>query len=343
MIPRASAAVRRRRKVARAHGRALHGQRRQHLAVDSGRAGQGLPLSPTLQPLAGPEGSTAGGQQSLERRGEHRRRTLRERVEPADVHHDHQDTGRGHQHPRTVDGSGGGAAGGRARLRCRRSNWGSNRNRRAWMRTSGTRACTDATLRGAVRRLRWRGRRIRGRCTHGCSGRRRPAGNSAKQDTQLLDRVLEQSKKMRTQLGAADQARVDEYLSIIRSLETRMERAGDPKRTWKPLVPLTSAPEPVEASGDPSGARPPDAGHDRAGVSERHHADQHVHVRQRGQRRQFPLSGRRHGFASRDLAPLQRSREAAAVRGDQSLARGPVRISAAQAARYEGRRRLRAG
>ena len=74
-----------------------------------------------------------------------------------------------------------------------------------------------------------------------------PAGNAARQDTQLLDRVLQQSKTMRTQLGASDQARIDEYLSIIRSLETRMERASDPKRTWKPLVPLTSTPEPVES------------------------------------------------------------------------------------------------
>jgi len=67
-----------------------------------------------------------------------------------------------------------------------------------------------------------------------------PAGSAAKQDTQLLDRVLQQSKQMRTQLGASDQARIDEYLSIIRSLETRMERAGDPKRTWKPLADCAS-------------------------------------------------------------------------------------------------------
>jgi hypothetical protein len=39
---------------------------------------------------------------------------------------------------------------------------------------------------------------------------------------------------------------VDEYLEIVRSLETRMERAGDPKRTWKPLVSIDSAPRPVE-------------------------------------------------------------------------------------------------
>ncbi len=73
-----------------------------------------------------------------------------------------------------------------------------------------------------------------------------PTGNSGKQDTLLLDRVLDQSRKMRSQLGAGDQARLDEYLSIIRSLEVRMERAADPKRTWKPLVPLNSAPEPAE-------------------------------------------------------------------------------------------------
>src|SRR5689334_11342353 len=74
-----------------------------------------------------------------------------------------------------------------------------------------------------------------------------PTGNSAKQDTQLLDRVFEQSKTVRARLGTADQARIDEYLSIIRSLETRMERASDPKRTWKPLVSLNSVKEPPEA------------------------------------------------------------------------------------------------
>ena len=73
-----------------------------------------------------------------------------------------------------------------------------------------------------------------------------PAGDSSKQDTLLLDRVLDHSKQMRSTLGAADQARVDEYLSIVRSLETRMERAADPKRTWKPLVSLNSAPQPTE-------------------------------------------------------------------------------------------------
>ncbi len=73
-----------------------------------------------------------------------------------------------------------------------------------------------------------------------------PAESSARQDLLLLDRVLEQSRKVRSKLGAGDQVRVDEYLSTIRSLETRMQRASDPKRVWKPLARVDSVPEPVE-------------------------------------------------------------------------------------------------
>jgi hypothetical protein len=74
-----------------------------------------------------------------------------------------------------------------------------------------------------------------------------PAGDGAKQDTQLLDRVLDHSKRMRAKLGAADRARVDEYLTVVRSLETRMERASDPKRnTWKPLASLDSLAKPTD-------------------------------------------------------------------------------------------------
>jgi hypothetical protein len=77
-----------------------------------------------------------------------------------------------------------------------------------------------------------------------------PVGDSVKQETALLDRVLEHSRRMRTRLGAADQARLDEYLSIVRSLETRLERAADPKRnTWTPLAPVNTASKPT---GDPA-------------------------------------------------------------------------------------------
>lgn len=74
-----------------------------------------------------------------------------------------------------------------------------------------------------------------------------PAGDSAKQDTMLLDRVLEQSKKMRAKLGAADQVRMDEYLSVVRSLETRLERASDPKRAWKPRAAIDGSLTPTDS------------------------------------------------------------------------------------------------
>jgi hypothetical protein len=75
----------------------------------------------------------------------------------------------------------------------------------------------------------------------------KPGGDAVKHDAHLLDRVLEHSRTMRAKLGAADQARVDEYLTTVRSLETRMERASDPKRnTWKPLASLDSTPKPTD-------------------------------------------------------------------------------------------------
>jgi hypothetical protein len=74
-----------------------------------------------------------------------------------------------------------------------------------------------------------------------------PRGSSAKEDTLLLDRVLGQAKKMRAEVGTADQRRLDEYLSIVRSLETRLERSNDPKRnTWKPRAPLPASAKPTD-------------------------------------------------------------------------------------------------
>jgi hypothetical protein len=78
-----------------------------------------------------------------------------------------------------------------------------------------------------------------------------PQGNSAKQDTLLLDRVLGEAKDLRAQVGVADRRRIDEYMSIVRSLEERTQRAGVTGRTaWKPRVPLNSVPEPAEEPKD---------------------------------------------------------------------------------------------
>jgi hypothetical protein len=78
-----------------------------------------------------------------------------------------------------------------------------------------------------------------------------PVGNSVKQDTFLLDRVLGQAKDLRTQLGSADRVRIDEYMEIVRSLEGRLERASNTKKqTWKPRASVASAPKPTDAPKD---------------------------------------------------------------------------------------------
>ncbi len=72
-------------------------------------------------------------------------------------------------------------------------------------------------------------------------------GSGAKQDLQLLDRVLDQGKKLRSELGAADQSRLDEYFSVLRSLEQRLERATKPGKTaWKPRASFQTVAKPTD-------------------------------------------------------------------------------------------------
>lgn len=63
--------------------------------------------------------------------------------------------------------------------------------------------------------------------------------DEAKLDSLLLDRVLEDANQLRRQVGREDQARLDEYLSVMRSLEERLDRAAEPgDNPWQPLAPL---------------------------------------------------------------------------------------------------------
>ena len=71
------------------------------------------------------------------------------------------------------------------------------------------------------------------------------AGNGPRNDAQLLDLVLEDARQLRAQLGRADQVRMDEYLSVVRSLEERLQRATTPaQRKWKPRVAIDPAAKP---------------------------------------------------------------------------------------------------
>ncbi|MBK5294004.1 MAG: DUF1552 domain-containing protein [Acidobacteriia bacterium] len=78
-----------------------------------------------------------------------------------------------------------------------------------------------------------------------------PQGNAARMDKLLLDRVLDDAKNLRSQVGSADQVRLDEYLSVMRSLEERVARASSgEKGEWKARAPIDPNATPTERPGD---------------------------------------------------------------------------------------------
>jgi hypothetical protein len=70
--------------------------------------------------------------------------------------------------------------------------------------------------------------------------------DGAKDELLLLDRVLTDAKQLRQKLGGGDRQRLDEYLSVVRSLEDRLERAASPEQSkWKPRVALDATAKPT--------------------------------------------------------------------------------------------------
>lgn len=75
--------------------------------------------------------------------------------------------------------------------------------------------------------------------------------HSAKLDTLLLDQVLDDANRLRGKVGASDRIRIDEYLSLIRSLEQRVQRASaGARREWKPRAALDPKAQPPEKPAD---------------------------------------------------------------------------------------------
>ena len=75
----------------------------------------------------------------------------------------------------------------------------------------------------------------------------RPQADSAKQDMLLLDRVMGEARDLRGKLGANDRIRMDEYLSVVRSLEERLGRAtAEERSSWKPRADLDPSRKPAE-------------------------------------------------------------------------------------------------
>ncbi len=78
-----------------------------------------------------------------------------------------------------------------------------------------------------------------------------PKGNSAKMDALLLDRVLGDARMLRNRVGATDKIRLDEYLSVMRGLEERVQRASQKTaNSWKPRVAIDASAAPPERPKD---------------------------------------------------------------------------------------------
>ncbi len=71
--------------------------------------------------------------------------------------------------------------------------------------------------------------------------------SSSKDAKLLLDRVLEDAKDLRGKLGVADKQRLEEYLSVMRSLEDRIARSASPERSkWKARAAMDAKAKPEE-------------------------------------------------------------------------------------------------
>lgn len=78
-----------------------------------------------------------------------------------------------------------------------------------------------------------------------------PQANTAKMDTLLLDRVLGDAKRLRSSVSSEDRLRLDEYLSVMRSLEERVQRANNNTQSpWKPKVAIDPKAAPPENPAD---------------------------------------------------------------------------------------------
>jgi hypothetical protein len=78
-----------------------------------------------------------------------------------------------------------------------------------------------------------------------------PAGKAGNMDTLLLDGVLGEAKRLRARVGTSDRLRIDEYLSVVRSLEERLDRAASPEqKAWKPRVPIDPKAKPEDRQLD---------------------------------------------------------------------------------------------
>ena len=157
-------------------------------------------------------------------------------------------------------------------------------------------------------------------------------------DRSVLDLVLDDAKRLQSQVGKADRLKLDEYFDAVRAVEKRIAFDAAPPRRRVPTATRWRA---RRSRSSAAGSRT--TTHDPARLRERgiDHTEQvrlmldimvlafwtdstrvaHLHVRQRGERQELLVPAGRQRRPPRDLAPRERPGEAGAVPADQHLAR----------------------
>jgi hypothetical protein len=73
-------------------------------------------------------------------------------------------------------------------------------------------------------------------------------GSGRKLDKSVLDEVMQDTKSLQPKISTTDRTKLDEYLSSIREIETRIERAGKEERIegWRPTLAKPNMPRPKD-------------------------------------------------------------------------------------------------
>lgn len=73
----------------------------------------------------------------------------------------------------------------------------------------------------------------------------RQTSDSSRRDRQALDLVLEDARRLKSELGSGDQRKLDEYLESVHSVERRLAKLSDaPGRAWQPRADISTAEKP---------------------------------------------------------------------------------------------------
>ena len=188
---------------------------------------------------------------------------------------------------------------------------------------------------------------------------RNKSGSSAagNPDKSILDIVLDDANSLKRSLGDEDTHKLDQYLESVREIERRIENEASQLGAGQNLTPealkqLAALSERINKAGggskndfgslqttQPDRARSSHDGHYGPRLLDRFDTRLHLHVRQRGLRKELFLPRRSERKSPLDFAPQERQKTARPVPDHQHLAHRAIRLYASAYERDPGRKR----